>query len=121
LIKTIITFALFSFLLVVSHVGNVAFAADGPCQWRGKAPFCNGDCQPGERVAKRNQQGMKGSKKCATGNKVYCCVEKACTWRGMGPICNAKCLKGEFVAAEDKEGDGGLACTTGKKKFCCAE
>ena len=118
--KATIMLAFFTFFFVVSQMSNVALTADGPCQWRGQAPFCNGDCQPGEKVVKKNKQGPAGSKKCATGNKVYCCVEKACTWRGKAPVCNAKCLKGEFVAAEDKEGDG-QACVTGKKKYCCAE
>ena len=116
--KAAIILALFTLFFGVSQLGNMAEA--GPCQWRGQAPFCNGSCKAGEVVTKKNKQGPSGSKKCATGNKVYCCVEKLCTWRGKAPVCNAKCLKGEMVAAEDKKGDG-KKCVTGKKKYCCAE
>jgi hypothetical protein len=40
------------------------------CVWRGTAPFCNGQCEEGERVVNRPGPKMLG---CATGSKVYCC------------------------------------------------
>lgn len=44
---------------------------DNNCYWSGKAPFCNGKCQNRYSVLKTDKYG--DGKKCATGNKVYCC------------------------------------------------
>ncbi len=119
--RAMLTSVMFSCLFAVGFMVPTTVFADGPCQWRGQAPFCNGSCQPGETVGERNKQGPAGSKKCTTGTKVKCCLNSICTWRGKAPLCNAKCQKNEDVTAESKDGDGGATCATGKKKLCCKD
>ncbi len=120
--RAMIATVMFSCVCAVGFlVPATGFASDDPCQWRGQAPFCNGSCQPGETIAKRNKQGPAGSKKCSTGTKVKCCLKSICSWYGKGPFCNAKCQKNEYVMAESKDGDGGAICVTGKKKLCCSD
>jgi hypothetical protein len=46
----------------------------GPCQWRGKAPICKGNCEPGETQITTHKSA--GGNRCATGAKVYCCQPK---------------------------------------------
>ena len=41
------------------------------CKWYGTAPFCGGSCPLGQYQVLRSRRG--DGKKCATGNKVYCC------------------------------------------------
>ena len=51
------------------------------CRWDGTAPFCDGECSPGEIQMDRSydqnhvhEQDHTGfGKSCSTGNKVYCC------------------------------------------------
>jgi hypothetical protein len=51
------------------------------CRWDGTAPFCDGECSPGEIQEERtydqnhvlNQDHTGFGEECSTGNKVYCC------------------------------------------------
>jgi Polyglycine hydrolase-like, structural repeat len=42
------------------------------CRWDGTAPFCDGECRPGETEGHPPAGGTAGEA-CATGSKVYCC------------------------------------------------
>lgn len=41
------------------------------CRWRGRAPFCNGECSPGECQVQRSRCG--NGQCCTTGGKRLCC------------------------------------------------
>ena len=44
------------------------------CVWRGKAPFCAGSCEEGERSLERTANPPQaGGDSCLTGTKVLCC------------------------------------------------
>ena len=42
------------------------------CRWDGTAPFCDGECAPGETKT-QPPAGSSGGKACWSGSKVYCC------------------------------------------------
>jgi hypothetical protein len=42
------------------------------CRWDGTAPFCDGECRPGETPGEPPAGSSSGAS-CWTGNKVYCC------------------------------------------------
>lgn len=42
------------------------------CRWDGTAPFCDGECRPGETQVQPPPGSSSGSA-CLTGSKVYCC------------------------------------------------
>jgi Ricin-type beta-trefoil lectin domain-like len=43
------------------------------CVWRGTAPFCAGDCKPGEEGSERTANPPEGDS-CSTGTKILCCL-----------------------------------------------
>ena len=108
-------FAMFGIFAAAS---GTALAEDAGCFWRGKAPFCNGDCPNGYDIEKVSQQGPEGSKKCATGNKVYCCPGDRAVIFGKAPFCNGKCPAGWTRIGDSDEGENGAECTTGKAAVC---
>ena len=56
--------------LLAGHFSTPAEALT--CVWRGTAPFCAGECQPGETEHVRTQHPSEGDS-CITGTKVHCC------------------------------------------------
>jgi hypothetical protein len=56
--------------------------AHAGCVWRGTAPFCEGECKPGERTSHRSSEFIiKGEppfgEPCVTGSKALCCTAPA--------------------------------------------
>src|SRR5262245_19685846 len=58
---------IFCATLIVAGQSFVSATAD---TWRGTAPFCKGECRPGEREIRRDKSGDGGY--CWTGRKVLC-------------------------------------------------
>jgi len=55
--------------------GSKALCCSTPgrtCRWDGTAPFCDGECRPGETQSTPPPGSSSGSA-CWTGSKVYCC------------------------------------------------
>lgn len=70
--------------------------------WRGTAPFCAGECLPGEKQIATSNCGDGAC--CATGHKVLC--------RNSSPTCKPKPIKAQcflFI----------LMCDNGCSKFAC--
>ncbi|KAI0443525.1 carbohydrate-binding module family 18 [Xylaria telfairii] len=58
------------------------------CEWRGKAPLCNGHCNGGEVTVELNRWGDGWY--CEDGNKAYCCetaLDNKCYWTGEAQNC----------------------------------
>lgn len=96
--------------------GAVQAANNEPCRWEGTAPACNGRCDAGFTLIKRDKAG--NGKKCVTGTKAYCCLTSSIHIVGKGPFCNGKCPVGEETLGYQKEGKNGKKCTTGKAAIC---
>lgn len=47
-------------------------SAGSECRWDGTAPFCDGECRPGE-VAATPPPGIPSGSSCVTGSKKWCC------------------------------------------------
>jgi len=92
--------------------------ADDVCMWRGAAPFCAGRCPQGWRTEKRDKQGPDGAKKCATGEKVYCCFDQVEEVFGRAPACAGKCPEGWTYQGDSETGEKGQKCVTGKAVIC---
>ena len=104
------------------------------CQWRGRAPFCHGECEDGE-IEVASDTSATGSS-CWTGHKVLCCQKKAsdaaigqCKWEGASPFCAANPFKSYGCDESDRQeltydafGAGGeQLCLTGYKSLCCTQ
>lgn len=62
---------------VFSDVRSDGTASKVICRWRGKAPFCKGQCEPNETEVKRSicATAAEGcGQRCYTGSKAYCCT-----------------------------------------------
>jgi hypothetical protein len=90
--------------------------AEGPCFWEGKAPLCNGDCNPGYTLTRRDDKG--DGDKCVTGTKAYCCKTSEIRIEGTAPLCNGKCKVGEETLGPSDYGPNGKNCVTGKAAIC---
>ena len=97
-------------------IGSAAQAANSACRWEGTAPLCDGKCDPGYTQTKTSKTG--DGKKCATGNKIYCCLTSSIHVVGKAPLCNGKCPTGEVTVGYQKEGENGNKCVTGKAAIC---
>ena len=98
-------------------VGTSVQATDkDPCRWEGKAPACNGKCDAGFTLIKKNKTG--DGKKCVTGTKAYCCLTSSIHIVGKAPFCSGKCPVGEETLGYQKEGKNGKKCETGKAAIC---
>lgn len=86
------------------------------CKWEGKAPFCNGQCQPGWVKTGKSKTG--GGKKCMTGMKVRCCQASNIIIRGTAPLCSGRCKTGEERVGSSGYGPKGVPCLTGKAAIC---
>jgi hypothetical protein len=56
-------------------VGTKALCCKGTgviCRWDGTAPFCDGECRPGETPG-QPPDGLSSGAACWTGSKAYCC------------------------------------------------
>jgi polyglycine hydrolase-like protein len=78
-----------------NHFGNTctfgtkAYCCKTPgitCRWDGTAPFCDGECAPGENAVK--ECSSCSGKACATGTKVKCC--RATTGSSGSPLETAR-------------------------------
>lgn len=108
----------FARLLGVSFFLGTGYSAQaaGPCFWEGKAPICNGDCEPGYTLTKRDKQG--DGDKCLTGTKAYCCKTSEIRIEGTAPLCNGKCKVGEETLGESDYGPNKQKCETGHAAIC---
>ena len=86
------------------------------CLWEGTAPACNGKCEPGYQLIKKDKKG--DGTKCVTGQKAYCCKEADIRIRGTAPACSGQCKAGETTLGYQKKGPNGHACITGKAAIC---
>ena len=61
--------------VAAAFLGVFSFEANSQdnqiCRWRGKAPFCQGNCRPDETMVRL--QKCVGGSCCTTGSKAYCC------------------------------------------------
>lgn len=101
------------------------------CRWDGTAPYCAGECGPGESEEFRSDAAHKvqhlPSKNffgngCVFGTKAYCCKTpgRTCRWDGTAPFCAGDCRDDE----EEIQRCGscsGKVCWTGTKAKCCKE
>ncbi|KAF2154797.1 glycoside hydrolase family 18 protein [Myriangium duriaei CBS 260.36] len=106
------------------------------CEWRGTAPFCNGQCDKGQvQVA---SDGSAGGWECWTGHKVLCCSSTQsdaaigqCKWEGAAPFCGRHGRVGEHYGCDESDryeetfdslGSGGESyCFSGYKSLCCTK
>jgi hypothetical protein len=108
-------------LLVMGFTGvllaaGAAQAGSSSCEWKGRAPFCNGKCDTGYTGVKTSKSG--DGKPCTTGHKVYCCLTESVHVVGKGPFCNGKCPLGEETLGYQTTGVNGSKCETGKAAIC---
>jgi len=90
--------------------------ADGPCVWNGTAPLCNGDCEPGYTLVKRDKRGPADARRCTTGTEARCCLTSDIQIVGKAPFCNgSKCPVGQETLGESDYGHDGV---TGKAAIC---
>lgn len=99
------------------------------CRWDGTAPYCAGECGPGETEEGRADAAHETlhlpstnhfGNGCVFGTKAYCCKTPGitCRWDGTAPFCAGECKAGEN---ETKRCDNcsGKVCWTGTKARCC--
>ena len=111
---TTITVTIVGMLLVGT---SVQAASNDSCRWEGKAPACNGKCDPGFTLIEKSKTGG-GGKKCVTGTKALCCLTSSIHIVGKAPFCNGKCPVGEETLGYQNEGKNGKKCMTGKAAIC---
>jgi hypothetical protein len=103
------------FIFITPWISQPA-SAEQTCAWFGKAPFCNGECQPGWTLVQRDKRG--GGDACVSGTKAKCCLTQAVIIRGSAPVCNGKCQVGEQMLGDSDYGPNGKKCVTGKAAIC---
>jgi hypothetical protein len=104
--------------MLLSAAGGAHADDSNVCMWRGAAPFCAGLCPQGWTTEKRDKQGPADSKKCVTGDKVYCCFEQVEEVFGKAPACAGKCPVGWTYQGDSEVGEKGQKCLTGKAVIC---
>ena len=83
------------------------------CTWRGTAPFCNGQCLPGEVALESNRKG--DGDWCTDGLKFYCCEvpdfeQYKCSWSDCGGTCGSD---------DDTLTWAYTDCSDGSRQLCC--
>jgi hypothetical protein len=58
---------------VGKRAGSPPPPANAGCVWRGTAPFCEGECMPGEDRSGVSKTG--DGERCVSGSKVLCCPD----------------------------------------------
>lgn len=117
--------------LVILLIGNVGNVSGQQCRWDGTAPYCAGECGPGEtevhRAAAAHMVTHLPSENhfgngCVFGTKAYCCKTPGitCRWDGTAPFCDGECEADE-EEVERCADCSGKVCWTGSKVKCCKQ